>query len=82
MQCPEWLLLLFVHWFQLLEEMEKEFGISCSLGMPKWPDLEDLLDAEKPEAAPRNNLQEGQRTPSSVSPSEEEKNKVEKVAFN
>lgn len=61
--------------------MEKEFGISCPSGMPKDPDLEDLLDAEKPEAAPRNILQEGQRTQSSGSTSEEEKNKVEKVAF-
>lgn len=63
---------------QILEEMEKEFGISCPSGMPKNPNLEDLLDAEKPETTPRNNLQEGlQRTPGSVSPSEEEINKVE-----
>ncbi|XP_017275908.1 colorectal mutant cancer protein [Kryptolebias marmoratus] len=62
---------------QILEEMEKEFGISCPLGMPKDQHLEDLLDAEKPETAPRSNMQEGlQRTQSSVCPSEEEKNKL------
>ncbi|XP_013862783.1 colorectal mutant cancer protein [Austrofundulus limnaeus] len=61
---------------KILEEMENEFGISCPLGTPKDPDLEDLLDAEKSEAASRNNLQEGQRSPSSVSPSEEEKIKL------
>lgn len=62
----------------MLEEMEKEFGISCPSGMPKDPNLEDLLDAEKPETAPRNSLQEGlPRTPGSGCPSEEEINKVE-----
>ncbi|XP_037553768.1 colorectal mutant cancer protein [Nematolebias whitei] len=62
---------------QILEEMEKDFGISCPSGMPKDPNLDNLLDAEKPEAVPRNTLQEGlQRTPGSVCPSEEEINKL------
>lgn len=65
---------------QMLEEMEKDFGISCSLGMPKDQNLEELLDLENPESVPRNNVQnhneESQRAQSNIYSLDEEKNKL------
>ncbi|KAM4574461.1 colorectal mutant cancer protein isoform 2-T2 [Fundulus diaphanus] len=65
---------------QMLEEMERDFGISCSLGMPKDQNLEDLLNLEKHDSVPRNNLpshsEELQRAQSNIYSLEEEKNKL------
>ncbi|XP_047442720.1 uncharacterized protein ushbp1 [Mugil cephalus] len=63
---------------QILDEMEREFGISCPLGLPKEQYQDDMVDVEKREsAALRNALQshqeELQRAQSHVSPAEEEK---------
>ncbi|KAM4739463.1 colorectal mutant cancer protein isoform 2-T2 [Anableps anableps] len=69
---------------QMLEEMERDFGISCSLGMPKDQNLEDLLDLEKHESVIRNNLQshneELQRAQSNIYSLEDEKSKVLQLA--
>uniref|UniRef100_A0A3Q2R1R6 Usher syndrome 1C binding protein 1 n=1 Tax=Fundulus heteroclitus TaxID=8078 RepID=A0A3Q2R1R6_FUNHE len=65
---------------QMLEEMERDFGISCSSGMPKDQNLEDLLNLEKHDSVPRNNLpshsEELQRAQSNIYSLEEEKNKL------
>ncbi|KAK5618250.1 hypothetical protein CRENBAI_020413 [Crenichthys baileyi] len=65
---------------QMLEEMERDFGISCSLGIPKDQNLEDLLDLGKHECVPRNNVQshneELHRAQSNAYSLEEEKSKL------
>ncbi|XP_038142454.1 colorectal mutant cancer protein isoform X1 [Cyprinodon tularosa] len=65
---------------QMLEEMEREFGISCSLEIPKDQNLEDLLDLEKQDSVPKNdsqnNSEEQQRAIRKFYSQEEEKNKL------
>ncbi|XP_007574315.1 colorectal mutant cancer protein isoform X1 [Poecilia formosa] len=65
---------------QMLEEIERDFGISCSVGMPKEQHLDDFLDLEKHESVLRNNMpshnDELQRAPSNIFSLEDEKNKV------
>ncbi|XP_043986468.1 uncharacterized protein ushbp1 [Gambusia affinis] len=65
---------------QMLEEMERDFGISCSVGMQKDQNLDDLLDLERHESVLRNNMpshnEELQRAPSNIYSLEDEKNKV------
>ncbi|KAM6921965.1 colorectal mutant cancer protein [Xenentodon cancila] len=65
---------------QILEEMEKEFGISCPLSMPKDQNPENVLDADKQESGLQNILQshqeELQRAQNTISSAEEEKNKL------
>ncbi|XP_029939481.1 uncharacterized protein LOC115381976 [Salarias fasciatus] len=54
----------------ILEEMERDFGISCPLGPPKEQYVQDMLDVEKREAALRNSSQ------SAINLVEEERNKL------
>uniref|UniRef100_UPI0037E7A52A colorectal mutant cancer protein n=1 Tax=Semicossyphus pulcher TaxID=241346 RepID=UPI0037E7A52A len=65
---------------QILEDMEKEFGISCPSSPPKDQHQEDVLDVEKRSSALKGNLQghqeELERVQSSISQMEEEKNKL------
>ncbi|XP_051233402.1 uncharacterized protein ushbp1 [Dicentrarchus labrax] len=65
---------------QILEDMEREFGISCPSGLPKDQYQEDILDVEKRDPALRSTLQSHQEEPereqSTMSPTEEEKNKL------
>lgn len=65
---------------QILEEMEREFGISCPLGLPKDQYQEDMLDVDQRESALRNSLQghqeELQRAQSNISQIEEDRNKL------
>lgn len=67
----------------MLEEMERDFGISCSVGMPKDQNLNDLLDLEKHESVLRNNTpshnEELRKAPSNIYSLEDEKNKVGKM---
>lgn len=74
------LLVILPHWLQILEDMEREFGISCPSGMPKDQYQEDILDLEKRDSPLRSNLQSHQeeleRAQSTISQMEEEKNKV------
>ncbi|XP_034036024.1 uncharacterized protein ushbp1 isoform X2 [Thalassophryne amazonica] len=63
---------------QILDEMEKEFGISCPSGLPKYQD--DNLDWDKQEKTHRSTVQNHQekmeRTKSTNRQMEEEKNKM------
>lgn len=65
---------------QILEDMEREFGISCPSGLPKDQYQEDILDLEKRDSPLRSTLQSHQeeleRAQSTISQMEEEKNKV------
>lgn len=54
----------------MLEEMEREFGISCRSSFPRDQYQEDMLDGDKQESALRSPPQSG------ISQVEEEKNKV------
>uniref|UniRef100_A0A1A7Z022 Usher syndrome 1C binding protein 1 n=1 Tax=Iconisemion striatum TaxID=60296 RepID=A0A1A7Z022_9TELE len=61
---------------QILDEMEKEFGISCPLGLQKDQSLEDLLDVDICASSPRNKMQKHQEELQKARSSmEEEKNK-------
>ncbi|XP_024133946.1 colorectal mutant cancer protein [Oryzias melastigma] len=60
---------------QMVEEMEKEFGISCPLSLPKEQNAEDLLYLEKKEPALTLQSQQEEQQ-SSTNPAEEEKNKL------
>ncbi|CAN9500326.1 unnamed protein product [Ophioblennius macclurei] len=57
----------------ILEEMEREFGISCPLGPLKEQYVQDVLDVDKREAALRNSPQNAQ---SAINLVEEERNKL------
>ncbi|XP_069009357.1 colorectal mutant cancer protein isoform X1 [Embiotoca jacksoni] len=61
---------------QILEEMEREFGISCLSGLSKDQQQEDMLDVDQRESALRNTTQslqeELQRAQSTISQVEEE----------
>ncbi|XP_075341832.1 uncharacterized protein ushbp1 isoform X3 [Odontesthes bonariensis] len=65
---------------QVLEEMEREFGISCPLSLAKDQHPKDMLDVDSQESALRNNFQsrqeELQRAQSNISLVEEDKNKL------
>ncbi|XP_044056101.1 uncharacterized protein ushbp1 [Siniperca chuatsi] len=65
---------------QILEDMEREFGISCPSGLPKDQSQEDILDLEKCDSALRSTLQshrkELERAQSAISQLDEEKNKL------
>ncbi|XP_023143594.1 uncharacterized protein ushbp1 isoform X2 [Amphiprion ocellaris] len=65
---------------QILEEMEREFGISCPLGLLKDQYQEDTLDVDQRESVLRNSLQghqeELQRAQSNISQMEEDRNKL------
>ncbi|XP_053178438.1 uncharacterized protein ushbp1 [Scomber japonicus] len=65
---------------QILEEMEKEFGISCPSGLTKDQHQDEMLDQDKHVSAPRGRLQSHQeeleRAQSTISQMEEEKNKA------
>ncbi|XP_008282986.1 colorectal mutant cancer protein [Stegastes partitus] len=65
---------------QILEEMEREFGISCPLGPPKDQYQEDTLDVDQRESALRTTLQghqeELQRAQSNISQTEEDRSKL------
>ncbi|KAM3620274.1 uncharacterized protein V6R79_020798 [Siganus canaliculatus] len=62
---------------QLLEDMEKEFGISCPSGLSKDQHQEELLDLEKQDSAAVNSSsQSHQEELESISQIEEEKNKL------
>ncbi|XP_074524296.1 colorectal mutant cancer protein [Halichoeres trimaculatus] len=65
---------------QILEDMEKEFGISCPQGPPKEKIQEELLDFEKRDSALRGTLlghqEDLERAQSIVSQMEEEKSKL------
>lgn len=67
-------------WLQILEEMEKEFGISCPSGLTKDQSQEEMLDQDKRDSALRGSFQSHQeeleRAQSTISQMEEEKNKV------
>lgn len=64
----------------MLEEMEKEFGISCPSGLTKEQYQDEKLDQDKHDSVSRGSLQSHQeeldRAQSAVSQMEEEKNKV------
>lgn len=63
--------------------MEREFGISCPLSLPKDQNPEDMLDVDKQESGLQNILQshqeELQRAQNTISSVEEEKNKVGRI---
>ncbi|XP_044218511.1 colorectal mutant cancer protein isoform X1 [Thunnus albacares] len=65
---------------QILEEMEKEFGISCPSGLTKDQYQEETLDQDKRDSALKSTLQSHQeeleRAQSTISQMEEEKNKL------
>ncbi|XP_061594782.1 uncharacterized protein ushbp1 [Cololabis saira] len=65
---------------QILDEMEKEFGISCPLSVPKDQNPEDVLDADKQESGFHNMLQshqeELQRAQNTIGSPEEERKKL------
>lgn len=60
---------------QILEDMEREFGIKCPSGQLKDQYQEDSLDLEKCDSARRGSMGEQ----STISQLEEEKNKVGKA---
>uniref|UniRef100_A0A1A8NJX3 Usher syndrome 1C binding protein 1 n=2 Tax=Nothobranchius rachovii TaxID=451742 RepID=A0A1A8NJX3_9TELE len=61
---------------QILDEMEKEFGISCPLGLQKDQSLDDLLGVDRRESSPRTIMQKHQEELQKARSSmEEEKNK-------
>lgn len=57
---------------QILEDMEREFGISCPSGPPKDQNQEDTLNLETCDSQ-----EDLERSQSIVSQKEEEKNKVQ-----
>ncbi|XP_045905534.1 colorectal mutant cancer protein isoform X4 [Micropterus dolomieu] len=65
---------------QILEDMEREFGISCPSGLPKYQYQGDILSLEKRDSALRSTLQNHQeeldKAQSTISQMEEEKNKL------
>ncbi|KAM9763004.1 colorectal mutant cancer protein isoform 2-T2 [Menidia menidia] len=65
---------------QMLEEMEREFGISCPLSLANNQHPDDTMDSERQESGPRNifqsHLENLQRSQSAASLVEEEKNKL------
>lgn len=65
---------------QILEEMEREFGISCPSGLPKDQYQEDILNMDKRDSALKSPFQSHQeelgKAQSSISQVEEEKKKV------
>ncbi|XP_039984643.1 colorectal mutant cancer protein [Xiphias gladius] len=65
---------------QILEEMEREFGISCPSAFPKDQYQGDILDLEKHDSALRSTLhsrqEELERAQNTISQMEEEKNKL------
>lgn len=70
---------------QILEEMEREFGITCPSGLPKDQYQEEMLDVDKRDSALKSTLQSHQeeleRAQSTISLVEEEKNKVEVILW-
>lgn len=64
-------LVILAHWLQILEDMEREFGISCPSGLPKDQYQEDILDLETCDSQ-----EELERSQSIISQKEEEKSKV------
>ncbi|XP_023261809.1 colorectal mutant cancer protein-like [Seriola lalandi dorsalis] len=65
---------------QMLEEMEKEFGISCPSALPKDQYQRDTVDLEKHDSALRStshsHQEELERAQNTISQMEEEKNKL------
>nr|XP_046248527.1 uncharacterized protein ushbp1 isoform X2 [Scatophagus argus] len=65
---------------QILEDMEREFGISCPSGLPNDQHQEGILDLETRDSACRSTLQSQQeeleRSQSTISPMDEENNKL------
>ncbi|XP_070817538.1 colorectal mutant cancer protein [Chaetodon trifascialis] len=65
---------------QMLEDMEREFGISCPSGLTKDQHQGDILDLEKRDSPLRGTLQSHQeeleRSQTTLSQIEEEKNKL------
>ncbi|CAJ1060931.1 colorectal mutant cancer protein [Xyrichtys novacula] len=61
---------------QILEDMEKEFGISCPQVPPKDKFQEEALDTEKRDSALRSGHQEELERAPSLSHMEEERNKL------
>ncbi|XP_040897168.1 colorectal mutant cancer protein [Toxotes jaculatrix] len=65
---------------QILEEMEREFGISCPSASSKDQFQGDILDLEKHDSVHKNSLhnrqEELERTQNTISQMEEEKNKL------
>ncbi|XP_068599572.1 colorectal mutant cancer protein [Brachionichthys hirsutus] len=65
---------------QLLEDMEREFGISCPSGLSKDQNQEDILDLDTRDSALRSILQshqeEVERSQRIINQMEEEKNKL------
>lgn len=64
------ILIILHHWLQILEEMEREFGISCSSGPSKEHYQEEILDLETCDS------QEELERSQSISQKEDEKHKV------
>lgn len=66
-----------LHWFQILEEMEREFGISCPSDLPDDQYQADTLDVDKRDCDLRVTLQSHQeeleRAQSRINQMEEEK---------
>lgn len=60
------------HWLQILEDMEKEFGISCSSAPLKDQYQWDVMELETCDSK-----EELERSQSIINLKEEEKNKVE-----
>ena len=65
-------LLTFAHWLQILEDMEREFGISCPTVAQSDRCQEDVLDLETGDSQER--LEQSRGT---ITQKEEEMNKVE-----
>lgn len=63
-------ILILIHWLQILEEMENDFGISCPSGPSKDHYQEEILDLETCDS------QEELERSQSISQKEEEKHKV------
>ncbi|KAK2835293.1 hypothetical protein Q5P01_015777 [Channa striata] len=65
---------------QILDEMEREFGISCPSGLLREQYQEDMLEVDKRDSALRgtfqNHQEELERTQNQISQMEEEKNKL------
>lgn len=57
-------------WLQILEDMEREFGISCPSGLTKLQDQEDVLSLETCDS------QEELEKSRCIGQKDEEKNKV------
>lgn len=74
------MLVILAHWFQILEDMEREFGISCPSGLSKDQYQDNILNLEKRDPSLRSILQshqeEQEKAQSTTSQMEEEKNKV------